>query len=380
MSIETNRTVQDSSLTVHRSLDVETVHGLRPVRNQLPGEPVPYAMASGEGARYELDGQLWTVFARAADTGGLFDAAWINGPRHARTPHHVHHHHQRSFTVVKGSAQVWLGTSSRVLVPGDSFNVPAGTAVAWRFLAHGTRLLTWTAPGGGLAWVERLGTPVDVHTHRDRPAADASPRERADIGAQLGVSFPAGEEVLAAEQWDDRLPEGAEPYFLRAGEGDRLRTPDALYTYLSRGRNTDHRYFAIHTVGAPSQYFGRHFHRQHTENFVCLSGRVWLWVNGVEVLLTAGDFVHAPAGTIHTFAFDAHQTELLGILTPDVFEPFFSVLGSPTSDRSYPEPGTVSGESTDLVGPSFEALQKLQDELDLVIVGPPPERGAGLDL
>ncbi|WP_432535112.1 quercetin 2,3-dioxygenase [Kineococcus arenarius] len=363
------------------SVDLETVHGLAPVRNALPGEPVPYYVAHGEGHRYELDGQLWTVFARAADTGGLFDAAWVDGPRGASTAHHVHHDQQRSFVLVRGSAQVQLGGASRVLVPGDSFNVPAGTPLAWRFLAHGTRLLTWAAPGGALALVEALGTPVDVHAHRDRPSGPPSPERRREAGAPLGVTFPSLEEVRTDDRWDADLPAGVEPYFLRGGEGDRLRTPDALYTYLSRGRNTDHRYFAIHTVGAPGRYFGRHFHREHTENFLCLSGRVWLWVNGTEVLLTPGDFVHAPAGTIHTFAFDAHRTEMLGILTPDVFEPFFSVLGSPTQDRSYPEPGTMSSESTDLVGPPPVAvLQKLQDELDLVLVGPPPERTAGLGI
>ncbi|TNM63145.1 cupin domain-containing protein [Streptomyces sp. NP160] len=363
------------------SIDLEVVHGLSPVRNALPGEPVPYAVAHGEGLRYELDGQLWTVFARASDTGGLFDAAWVDGPRGSVVAPHAHRDQQRSFVVVKGSVRVQLGASARVLVPGDSFTVPAGTPVGWRFLAHTTRLLVWAAPGGALDLVERLGTPVDVHAHRDAPSGPPAPGLRREAGEALGVTFPSVEEVLTSDAWDAELPAGVEPYFLRAGEGDRLRTPDALYTYLSRGRNTDHRYFAIHTVGAPGQYFGRHFHRQHTENFVCLAGRVWLWVNGTELLLTPGDFVHAPAGTIHTFAFDAHRTEMLGILSPDVFEPFFGVLGSSTQDRSYAEPGTMSSRETDLVGPPpVHVLQKLQDELDLVLVGPPPQRLAGRDV
>ncbi|GAA4981593.1 quercetin 2,3-dioxygenase [Kineococcus glutinatus] len=356
------------------STDLETIHTFTPVRNDLPGEPVPYYVANGEGHRYEVDGQLWTIIARAVDTGGLFDAAYVMGPRGARTPFHVHRDQQRSFLLVRGSVQVWLGGSSRVLVPGDSFNVPAGTALAYRMLAHGTRLLTWAAPGGSLAYVEAIGDRVDAHVHPARTGRSTSPAEREQAGAPLGITFPTGEEVAAAERWDAGLPAGVEPYFLRAGEGDRLATPNALYSYLSRGRNTDHRYFAIHTAGGHSDYFGRHFHREHTENFLCLAGRVWLYANGTEVLLTPGDFLHAPAGTIHTFAFDAHQTEMLGILTPDVFEPFFSVLGSPTDDHVY-------DESTALVGPPpVHVLQKLQDELDLVLVGPPPQRGVGLDV
>ena len=50
--------------------------------NALPGDAVPYDMASGEGARYELNGQLVTVIARAVETGGIFSAAAFR--RHGR--------------------------------------------------------------------------------------------------------------------------------------------------------------------------------------------------------------------------------------------------------------------------------------------------------
>lgn len=91
------------------------------------------------------------------------------------------------------------------------------------------------------------------------------------------------------------------------------------------------------TLGGRSPYIPQHFHRHHTENFFVLSGRVWLYVNGVETLLTAGDYLHAPAGTIHSFAFDAHTTRMLGILTSDVFENFFDVTGEATDDLVYTE-------------------------------------------
>ena len=61
------------------SLSVEEMNKQLPVANALPGEAVPYYMASGEGARYEINGQLVTVIARAADTGGIFSAAYFGG-------------------------------------------------------------------------------------------------------------------------------------------------------------------------------------------------------------------------------------------------------------------------------------------------------------
>ncbi|SFP72812.1 quercetin 2,3-dioxygenase [Amycolatopsis arida] len=356
------------------TVDLEAVHGMEPVRDRLPGEPVPYYLASGEGARYELDGQLWTVIARAADTGGLFDAAYVSGGRGATTPAHAHRDQHRSLLVVDGGVQVRLGGRSRLLLPGDTAHVPAGVPLAYRMLAHHTRLLTWAAPGGSLAWVERLGVPVEAHVHPARPTHRASGEAMAEIGGEFGITFPDADDVAepAAGKWDATIPAGVEPYFLRAGEGDRVAMPNTLHTYLTRGRNTGDRYFAVGTVGGPSPYFVRHFHREHTENFLCLSGRVWLHVNGQELLLTRGDFVHAPAGTIHTFSFAAHATTMLGILTPSVFEPFFETIGRPTTDHVYEE-------TSELVVPPAPP-PAARAELDVVVVGPPPERSVGLDL
>jgi hypothetical protein len=76
------------------SLSVEEMNQQLPVANTLPGEAVPYYMASGEGARYEINGQLVTVIARAADTGGIFSAAYISGGMGAESPfvsHKVEH-------------------------------------------------------------------------------------------------------------------------------------------------------------------------------------------------------------------------------------------------------------------------------------------------
>jgi hypothetical protein len=68
------------------SLSVEEMNKQLPVANALPGEAVPYYMASGEGGRYEIDGQLVTVIARAADIGSssaqpIFPAAWVRNRR-----------------------------------------------------------------------------------------------------------------------------------------------------------------------------------------------------------------------------------------------------------------------------------------------------------
>ncbi|MFD6953373.1 cupin [Nocardiopsis sp. TSRI0078] len=339
------------------STDLETMHGLAPVVNALPGEPVPYYLASGEGLRLELGGQLWTVIARGPDTGGLFDAAFVLGPRGAEAPFHSLPSHQRSYYVFEGCVQFWLPGQSRVLVPGDSVHVPPGTPVAYRMLGHMSRLLFFSAFSGALDAL--VGSRETVERHVYSPAG-------ATASLLPGAQAHDLRRVRAQDVWDDTLPDGAQAYFLRSRTGDRRGWPDAHNAYSARGRNTDGRYFSVSTLAAPQPYIIRHFHRLHTENFLCLSGRIWLWVNGRELLLTSGDFLHAPAGTVHSFAIAAHNTQMLGLLTSDVFEPFFDVTGVPTDDAVHTEglidPSVVTG-----------GVQGNPD-LDLVVVDGPPRR------
>lgn len=343
--------------------DLDAMNRTEPVLGALPGEPVPYYLASGEGLRFETGGQLWTVIARTQDTGGLFDAAFILGPRGSGAEFHSLPGNQRTYQVFEGSAQFWLagpdGVESRVLVPGDSAHVPPGTAVAYRFESHLTKVLLYSAPGGALDALLASDADVGAHVYSAQPDGG---RLILPSDAQLHrLELPG-----ASDAWDSELPDGATGYFLRYGEGDARAWPDALNTYGARGRNTGGRYLAVNTLAAPQPYIIRHFHQQHTENFLCVSGRIWLWVNGTELLLTPGDFLHAPAGTVHSFAIAAHNTRMLGILTSDVFEPFFDVTSEPTDDHVYTEglvdPSTVIGGI------------KANPDLDLVVVGGPPER------
>lgn len=340
------------------AIDPETMHGITPVIDALPGEAVPYYLASGEGLRYETDGQLWTVIARGADTGGLFDAAFVLGPRGAQTPFHSLPNHQRSYFVFDGSVQFWLPGQSRILMPGDSVHIPEGTPVAYRMLSHMSRMLFFSAPSGALDALPGSYEAVDRHVY--------SPAGTGELFLPAGAERHDLPLVSPQDTWDEQLPSGTEGYFLRSRTGDRLAWPDAINAYAARGHNTGGRYLVVNTLAEPQPYIIRHFHRQHTENFLCLSGRIWLWANGQEVLLTPGDFLHAPAGTVHSFAIAAHNTQMLGLLTSDVFEPFFDVTGVATDD-------VVPTEG--LIDPSVViGGMQANPELDVVVVGGPPQR------
>ena len=344
------------------TIDLEAVHGLAPVIGSLPGDAVPYYLQSGDGLRFERDNQLWTIVARASDTGSAFDAAFVLGGRGAAEPFHSLAEHQRSYVVFDGSVQFWLPGESRILNSGDSVHIPPGVPVAYRMLAHMSRVLFFSAPGGAL---DALANSVGAVEQSVYSAGTAT-----GIGGPMlaagGVDRHDLEYAPIRDVWDSELPAGIEGYFNRAHTGEMRAWPDAVNAYSARGRNTGGRYFGVTSVSGRQPYIPQHFHRLHTENFFCMSGRVWLWLNGQEVLLTPGDFVHAPAGTIHSFAITAPATRMLGLLTTDVFEPFFDRTGIATDDNIYTE---------GLVDPStlFQRLGQIGD-LDVTMVGPPPRR------
>lgn len=343
---------------------IEEIHEFAPVVDALPGACVPYAMTYGEGERYELGGQHVTVIARPQDTGEQFGAAWVFGGKGVETPFVSHAAQHRLLYVAEGRVRVWLPGEAALLTSGDSVEIPPNTPYAYRLEGHRNRFLSWLSGSSGHAFAQAVGRPTRSHVF-DASAEPMSPEQQADIAGRFGVTVHDLPKDRLPTVTGAALPDGASPYFLFAGEGDRYGSMDQLNTYLVRPRNTGDAFFGMHTMGPKAPYIPRHFHRLHTETFFCLGGRLKLHVNGQELRLTPGDFVHAPAGTIHSFSFDSHATQMLGLLTTDVFEKFFEYMNTPTDAH-------VNLERGDLVFPQ-EAFARVRAELDVEVVGPPPQ-------
>lgn len=84
---------------------------------------------------------------------------------------------------------------------------------------------------------------------------------------------------------------------------------------------------------------------------------------GVTVTDTAYTNVE-PAGTIHSFAHAANNTRMMGILNPPVFEKFSEYM-------NYPTDAYVQQQGGEFYFPA-EGFGRACEELDLVVVGPPP--------
>ncbi|MWV51381.1 cupin domain-containing protein (plasmid) [Rathayibacter sp. VKM Ac-2803] len=334
--------------------NVERNSSLAVLFDDLPGEAVPYAIAAGEGRRTLVGGMLVTEIARPIDTGAAFAAAWVSGPLGARVPA-ARAEEELFLFVVDGVVELDLDGALHRLTPGDSAHIAAGDLVGWTMRAHTNRILHYSSEGRRQEQLVRMGAAFSGHSHQSE-AQLLDPASWADLGAEYGVTLAGTGEDPAAS---------GRSRIVRAADGERWASHAQLNSYLARARDTDGSYFAMHTRGARSPWIPRHRHHLHTENFLCLDGRARIEANGTDILLTRGDFLHAPAGTIHSFRFERSDTQMLGLLTTGIFEPFFEFMNEPTRERTPDE----SGEPWFPVA----AFEQARAELDVEVVGPPPE-------
>lgn len=350
--------------------DWQSIQKTRLLHDALPGELAPYTLSTGEGLRHSLGDWHLTTMARHADTGGEFSLYRVALPGGSRSPTMSAPGHT-FVQVLEGEITVDLNGRSHRIIGGDSASIPAGTAFSITGGAVINSLFLYSTED----WLHRLagevGESTSSHLFSRRPASAVSDLLRSEIAEGFGITIHehataggSGADSGRDDHPGNGLPAGEVAYVNWAGHGDRFETFEQINAFPVRSRNTGGKFFAMNTRGAKAGYIPLHFHQQHSENFLCLGGKVKLHANGEEIVLSPGDFLHAPAGTIHSFALAANNTHMLGLLTPPVFEPFFEYMNDPTEEYVHVEGGE----------PHFpaEGFQKAQAELDLVVVGPPP--------
>ena len=135
-------------------------------------------------------GQLMTVYAGAADTGGDFTFFEGTCPEGMGPPPHVHAREHEGLYVLEGEIEAFCGQ--------DSFSVPAGSfvflprgIVHWFRPTSGTaRLLAVASPGGSEGFFRELGEAPDAMR---LPAPPQGPPDTGQLQAaavRYDLTFP----------------------------------------------------------------------------------------------------------------------------------------------------------------------------------------------
>ncbi|WP_249039672.1 quercetin 2,3-dioxygenase [Archangium gephyra] len=334
---------------------------------KLPGKAVPYYIRNGEGERYLVGGLVADLVARGEDTQDLFETAVLTGGRDANLPLHTHARTHEALLVLDGEVELWLGKEHHLLIRGDFASIPEGTPHALKMRSHRTQLISWSTGKEMSPFYMALGQPYAGHVQPPEvnPELSGELLKKAEASADVRFERKAPGRSTPQRVSNGKLPDKKIPYVLASGEGERLVAGEQLFSFLGDQQTTGGRFLIVMTEGPAGEMIPAHFHEKHTETFFCLDGSMNMRVNGEQLTLAPGDFVHAPARTIHAYQLKSHYTRMVGLLTPGLFEPFFRTLGDPYAGYVYPQ-----------TPPPFRfdrVLSKL-NELDLKLVGAPPTK------
>ena len=335
-------------------------------KNELPPLQAPYKLDAGEGMRYAFGNQLATRLATPEQLGQPAAGTFLTGAKGSGFPLHRHARTHEALFVMGGAVKLVLAGDLFLLTPGDYVNIPSGTPHGYEFADHHGKLLSWTFGGNAAEAYGVLGSayPGTIYSEEN------SPVDWTVLNATVDTELLATADRHASG-FAEKLrfaPNGAVPFVLASGEGERMIAADQLYTILGNQTHSDGAFIALLTEGPIGPAIPRHQHETVTELFHCIQGQMEMFAGDTYVTLDAGDFLHIPPRTPHSFQLKKHDTRFLGFITPGHFEPFFRYLCEPCESYRYP-----------LVPHPFlfdRVIQHLA-ELDLTILerpaGPPPD-------
>jgi quercetin dioxygenase-like cupin family protein len=149
----------------------------------LPAQALP----PGEGEALWWFGQLATVKATAADTGGAYTLVEIAvGPDYA-TPLHVHHREDEAFWMLEGHATFSVGKEAFEAPVGTYLFGPRDVPHSWAAGRDGARMLYLFSPGGFEELIEEMSVPAKALT--PPPPEVVPPENFVEIATRFGVEL-----------------------------------------------------------------------------------------------------------------------------------------------------------------------------------------------
>lgn len=151
--------------------------------------PAPYGLAAGEGEALWFLGQLLTIKASAASTGGrmaLIEGVAAQGPA---SPLHVHRRESEWWYVLEGELVIWAD--------GEVIQAPAGSFVygpvdvphTFSIVSAQARFLLGTEPAGFEAFVGASAKPAGTKTLPPVGTPAPDPARLAELAAEYGIEI-----------------------------------------------------------------------------------------------------------------------------------------------------------------------------------------------
>ena len=149
----------------------------------------------GEGPTFWVVGDLVTIKATGAQTGGAFTQIETTVLPNAGPPPHIHHREDEWFTMLEGEIRFEVGGQVVIGVAGTSLQGPRGIPHSFRNVSGApAKMLVTITPGGIETFFEAAGIPIT-----DAASIPAEVTE-AHIGLLMAAAPNQGIEILPPPQ------------------------------------------------------------------------------------------------------------------------------------------------------------------------------------
>lgn len=121
--------------------------------------------------------------------------------------------------------------------------------------------------------------------------------------------------------------------FVPVDTGEAYWVMGTLFTYLVTAAESGGSYFTLIVDVGPEAGPPPHIHHLEEEQFYVLEGQLTYSVGDQTFQVNAGDFIHIPRGTVHSFKNGPRPSRLLATFAPAGIEGFFRAVGERVDDR-----------------------------------------------
>ena len=250
-----------------------------------------------------------------------------------------------------------------MLSSGDFGFIPPGTVHAYQLRGNHSSFMGPIFPAGWDRFFDLTGEPYGGGAFPQGPPGpppfEKFGRAEQEFKMKYRPDLPYAE--ARSDAPDETLSGGMRPYFLRAGEVPKHVLGGQLQTALVTAAETDGQ-ISMFTVEAPKGApFPTHAHERTHEAIFVIEGRLRVWLDGEEYLLTRGDCASIPAGCEHTYASESHYTKWVDMSSPGRIEEIYAGAGEATDAHVFPD--------TEPAGFDLDRLRELSGEIDVVWTG-----------
>jgi len=133
-----------------------------------------------------------------------------------------------------------------------------------------------------------------------------------------------------------KLPASKSSYMIPAGEGERFVFGTQMAIVIANSQSIGDALEIVQLSGGKGDGFPKHIHHKANEAIYVLDGKLELDIGTQTRQLTAGDYAHIPAGTVHAYRMLGNRTRLLSVTVGGEVAPFYQKIGIPYDKHERP--------------------------------------------